>query len=135
MLDFNKSAASTECKSVLNVSYIAVGSVSDCISRNREFDSGLARFNIFAEIGHEIISTAPNRIQFSGHYRPASEMQFRRMALCWRADSVQILCAYCDILLLPLIQKGVSVTSESITQSTGYPLCEACPGKKCGYGN
>ena len=33
---------------------------------------------------------------------------------------------------LPLIQKGgsVSVTSESITQSTGYPLCEACPGEK-----
>ena len=23
--------------------------------------------------------------------------------------------------------------SESITQSTGYPLCEACPEKNCGY--
>ena len=36
----------------------------DCISRHREFDSGLARFNTFVEIGHEIISTAPARIQF-----------------------------------------------------------------------
>ena len=54
------------------------------------------------------------------------------MALCWRADSGPILRAFCDILLLSLIQKGVSmpVTSESITQSTGYPPCEACPEKK-----
>ena len=44
--------------------YIAVGSESDCISRDHEFDSGLARFNSFAEIGHGIISKAPASIQF-----------------------------------------------------------------------
>ena len=33
-----------------------------------------------------------------------------------------------------LTRKGVSVTSESITQSTGYPLCEACPEKSVEMG-
>ena len=46
-----------------------------------------------------------------------------------------VLTLYWDILLIPLIQKGVSVTSETITQSTGYPFCEACHEKKCGFGN
>ena len=65
----------------------------------------------------------------------ARQRNATQMALCWWTDSGPILRAYCDILLLPLIQKDLSVTSESIIQSTGYPVCEACPGKKCGYGN
>ena len=55
--------------------YIAVGSESDCISRDREFDSGLARLNSFAEIGHGIISTAPASIHFRST-RLASETRF-----------------------------------------------------------
>ena len=42
--------------------YFTVG--SECISRDLEYDSGLAWFNSFAEIGHGIISTAPASIQF-----------------------------------------------------------------------
>ena len=95
-------------------------SESDWISKDGEFDSELARFNTFAEIDHETISTAPARIQFRatiGRQRNAI-----RMTLCWRADSGQILCAYCDIILLLLNQKWVLFTSESITQCAGYPL-------------
>ena len=60
MLDFNqknkaKSAVSTECKGVYNLSYTAVGS---------ESDSGLVQFYTSAEINNEIFSTAPASIQF-----------------------------------------------------------------------
>ena len=113
---------------------IAVGtsSQSDCISRDREFDSGLGWFNSFAEIDHGINSTAPASILFRATIGPPANSI--RIALCWRADSSPILRTYWDILLLPLIQQGVSVTNESITQRTGYPLCEACPEKSVDIG-
>ena len=54
-----KSVVSTECKIVYNLSYAAVGSQFNCISRDGEFDSRLIRFNTFPEIHHGIISIGP----------------------------------------------------------------------------
>ena len=100
---------------------ITVGSKSDCISRDRKFDSGLARFNSFAEIDHGIISTAPASIQFWATIGPPAKLDSDGYA--GGPIVVHFYVLIRDILLLPLIQKGVSasVTSESITQSTGYP--------------
>ena len=53
---------------------IAVGSESNCISRDREFDSGLAGFNHFAEIDHGIISTTPASIQFRATIGPPAKL-------------------------------------------------------------
>ena len=53
---------------------IAVGSESNYISRDREFDLGLAWFNSFAEINHGIISTAPASIQFRATIGPPAKL-------------------------------------------------------------
>ena len=77
MLVFNRkikqSAVSTEYKRIYNLSIAAVGSESDCISRDHEFDSGLARFNTFAEIDYGIISTAPASIKFRATKDPQAK--------------------------------------------------------------
>ena len=53
---------------------IAVGSESDCIFRDREFDAGLARINSFADIDHGIISTAPASILFRATTGPPARL-------------------------------------------------------------
>ena len=68
MLDLNRKIKQRVlfplCKSVNNLSYTVVGSEFDCISRDREFDSGLALFDTFLENDHGITSMAPASIQF-----------------------------------------------------------------------
>ena len=54
-LDFNRKIKQRVLFPLSAKAYTSVGSEWDCISRDREFDSGLARFKTFAEIDHGII--------------------------------------------------------------------------------
>ena len=103
--------------------FITVGSESNCISRDRGFDSGLARFNSFVEIDHGIISTAPASIQFQATIGPPAKLDSDGVVLEGRyKPNFTCLLGY----IPPPADWSVSVTSESITK---------VQTKKCGYGN
>ena len=108
MLDFNRKIKQRSLfplsAKVSIFCHRAVGSESDCIFRDREFDSGLARISTFVEIDHGIISTAPAIIQFRATIGPLAKRDSDGVML--GADSCPILRAYWDILLLQLNQKS-----------------------------
>ena len=58
-------------------------------------------------------------LSFKGGSTGLSESTLDKMPHCWKFH----VAAHVYF---------VSVTSESVCQSTGKPLSQACPGKKCG---